>query len=552
MVVPRRAGAGWRPGFSPPRTELRLREARSRFPGALSDAGFAQGRVLRIPDSGLRSPCSILASGMDLAAYDALISRLELSVERSPSWYRWRVALLALFGYGVIGILLLAGLALALGSLGGVILMLMSGHLNVLVVKLAAILGFAGTMLAWSIMRGVWIRIPRMQGVVLDARTAPELAREVESLRQRIGAPRVHRLVITGDFNAALAQRPRLGLFGWYENQLVLGLPLLRQLSVDQARSVIAHELGHLHGEHGRFGAWIYRLRVTWAIIAARGAGGPVVRAFLAWYAPLFNAYSFVLARRQEREADRMAGLIAGANPSATALARLAVIGRHHAGFWSELGRKALRDPVAPADIFDQAEHHLGSMPAQARRWLDEALKRPNDRHDEHPCLRERLASFGVTRATDLPSVLAAPVGADCAAHAWLGQEEARVATQLNGTWARANAMAWAQRHQLGGKLQQRRTLLAERAASAAISPEERWELVNIVGELDGPTAARSELEEVIKAKPDHAPALFRLGSILLEDGDRRGVDLIKGAMSHDRNAIAPGEELLRNYPGLA
>ena len=157
-----------------------------------------------------------------------------------------------------------------------------------------------------------------------------------------------------------------------------------------------------------------------------------------------------------------------------------------------------------------------------------------------------------MTRATDLPSVLAAPSGAECAAHAWLGTEEERVARQLSVSWATDHAGAWSQRNQLGAKLLQRRTLLAERAASAAITPEERWELMNIVGEFDGPTAARSALEDVIRAKPDHAPALFRLGSILLEDGERRGVALIKGAMTHDRNAIEPGEALLRNYPGMA
>jgi hypothetical protein len=33
------------------------------------------------------------------------------------------------------------------------------------------------------------------------------------------------------DFNAAVVQAPRLGLFGWYRNYLLIGLPLAKALT---------------------------------------------------------------------------------------------------------------------------------------------------------------------------------------------------------------------------------------------------------------------------------------------------------------------------------
>ena len=83
-------------------------------------------------------------------------------------------------------------------------------------------------------------------------------------------------------------------------------------------RAVLAHELGHLSRHHARFGNWIYRIRQTWdrllAILANEGslATKPFAK-FLGWYAPYFNAYSFVLARANEYEADAASMRIAGA-----------------------------------------------------------------------------------------------------------------------------------------------------------------------------------------------------------------------------------------------
>ena len=72
-------------------------------------------------------------------------------------------------------------------------------------------------------------------------------------------------MLLTGDFNAAIVQHPRFGIFGGTRNYLMLGLPLMQSLSPAEFQAVVAHEFGHLWGAHGRFGAWIYRLRTGWA-----------------------------------------------------------------------------------------------------------------------------------------------------------------------------------------------------------------------------------------------------------------------------------------------
>ena len=86
-------------------------------------------------------------------------------------------------------------------------------------------------------------------------------------MRLQLKGPRFHHVLLVDDLNAGVIQRPRLGVFGWPSNYLLLGLPLLEALSPEEALSVVAHEYGHLAGAHGRFEAFVYRLRRTWSML---------------------------------------------------------------------------------------------------------------------------------------------------------------------------------------------------------------------------------------------------------------------------------------------
>ena len=52
---------------------------------------------------------------------------------------------------------------------------------------------------------------------------APELFALLDRLRARLDTPPLHQVLVTADFNAGITQLPRLGVFGWHRNSLILG-----------------------------------------------------------------------------------------------------------------------------------------------------------------------------------------------------------------------------------------------------------------------------------------------------------------------------------------
>jgi len=153
--------------------------------------------------------------------YHALVERVEEYARRHPEAYKIRLGLLALFGYAYIW-LMLAVIAAVLA-----LLVLLAETLSGGVVMALLKLGWPLLVLAYGILRALWVRFPRPEGIEIVRRDAPELFRAVDDLRRTLACPRFHHVLLTDEWNAGVVQRPRLGPFGWYENYLELGVPLM-------------------------------------------------------------------------------------------------------------------------------------------------------------------------------------------------------------------------------------------------------------------------------------------------------------------------------------
>ncbi|HKC48539.1 MAG TPA: M48 family metallopeptidase, partial [Gemmatimonadales bacterium] len=267
---------------------------------------------------------------MTPARFRALVGRLEQKAARAPGAYRAQVAILAVVGYAYLFTILAVLLAAAVG-------LVLVGRF--VVVKLLIPL----VILIYAVLRALWVSVPAPQGERISRFDAPRLHELVRRVRRTVAAPRVHVIQSIPQLNAAVVQVPRLGVFGWYRNYLLIGLPLLQALSPEEWQAVLAHELGHLSGRHGMLGAWIYRVRETWGRLGQTiqtrksALGGLLFGKFFDVYAPYFMAYSFVLARGHEYEADQAAAELAGAETARRALLRLEMADRVSQEFWGQM-----------------------------------------------------------------------------------------------------------------------------------------------------------------------------------------------------------------------
>ncbi len=237
--------------------------------------------------------------------------------------------------------------------------------------------------------------------------------------------PRFHHVLLINEMNAAVVQRPLFGLIGFPRNYLLLGLPLLESATPDEAMAVVAHEYGHLAGAHGRFGAFIYRLRLSWGTIQAiagqwTGWTGRLLRKPVDWYAPYFNAYTFVLARTNEYQADAASAELVGTPAAASALKRVNVSGGSYERFLSTTFASARSEGTPPDDLSERwARTALAPQAAElASKDLGEALARDPGVADTHPSLRQRLLALGVAEAAlnEPPPALASGLSAEALA----------------------------------------------------------------------------------------------------------------------------------------
>ncbi|MCI0673933.1 MAG: M48 family metalloprotease, partial [Myxococcaceae bacterium] len=371
-----------------------------------------------------------------------------------------------------------------------------------------------------------------------------ELWAEVEAVRRKLDGPRIHTLLLDSDFNASIVQLPRFGLLGPTKNYLVLGLPLMQALSREQFRAVLAHEFGHLSGAHGKLSAWVYRVRRTWgqvheALEQREGWGVALFTRFFRWYAPFYAAYSFVLARSNEYEADRASADVVGRGTAADALVAVWVRGALlDERFWPSVRARAAKE-AEPARPFAEMPAALqgGLEPVLAMRWLTSSLERQTDTTDTHPSLRDRLAALGE------PARLPGPL-AQSAAEALLGPALPTLIASLDGEWKDAVVMRWREEHAAAQEKQRRLEELESVARGAELSEEQEWERADLTEDVHGADAAIPLLRELLVRSPAHASANFTLGRLLLAREEASGLEHLEAAMKRSVEAVVPASRI--------
>jgi Zn-dependent protease with chaperone function len=320
---------------------------------------------------------------LNILQYQVLINTLTYEARNKPCLYKFRVATWVMFGY----LYLLFVILLSLGLLAGLFLIVTismnmgryifaAWRLLIFIIPvILALLTFIFTLVS-----SLFIKIPEPEGLYLERGQSLHLFRDIAWLRERMDVPEFDEILLTSDYNAAVTQVPRFGLFGGHKNILVIGLPLMLSVSHEQFRAVLAHEMGHIAGAHGKFGVWLWRQLDSWDYIMMAleetEQDNSLVSGFYRFYLPRLWLRGFALNRLYEYEADKIAARAVGAEMVAESTVQLM---------------------LAEREYQDRAEGNL-EVPddKQRTKWLNQLMEESDPLHDPHPCLANNLRSLGV------------------------------------------------------------------------------------------------------------------------------------------------------------
>lgn len=448
--------------------------------------------------------------------FEQLAEKAEYAAKHQLGLYKFKLFLYALLGYLVI----FATLASLFGLIGCIVGMAFySTALLLLLVKSKLILVIIP--MIWVLLKSLWVRFDKPCGYRLTRKQCPALFADINRLRKQLKAPRIHQVIMTSELNAAIVQTPRLGVFGWPRNTLILGLELLLTLSPKEARAVLAHEYGHLSGNHGRFTGWIYRVRQTWyrimqAFQSNNSLGARMMRKFFNWYAPNFAAYSFALARINEYEADAIAASLTSPASAGGALITTYVSGPYvDENYWQTYFRKADElsqpDHTPWAGLSSFLKTHEPATEELSKR-LEQEMARETSYDDTHPSLNDRLTAIRCKAAIPKP-------GGKTAAEVWLGEQYASILKDFDENWIEVNATAWRERHDY---VQSSMAQLAEIESmeDGTLDDEMLWSKARLTEEFGNPVDAEALYRRLQERYPENAEVAFCIGRLVFEKDD--------------------------------
>lgn len=457
---------------------------------------------------------------MSQDSFQALVNRLETAWSGRPEGLLRHTVAWVTLGYVVLAAPVLVGLILLATGVA-----LAALYQSLVATVLAGVIALAGLGLAVFVLGCMWVHFEPPEGLVLEEKDHPELHKVLAELGDLAGGMRFHRVMLDPDMNASVVQTPRLGIFGWYRSHLMIGLPLMEALSLDELKAVLAHEIGHLTRADGKTCAWLHRTRETWERVVerfSRNGHHRVFGDFFQWFWPRFSSRVLVLSRFNELAADQFAAHAVSPQALASGLRRLAILAkRSESEFWEPLDRAVNEGRDLPTDVMDRLSAVVRQPldPAQAATWLAEAEASRTGSTASHPGLAARLAALSLPGepAHTLPSEL--PEGQSSA--------DLLLTPGFMDHTRRHFSRMWVEQASEG-----RARRAHQQELEQAAGTRKAWERIAALVRLDGLEKVQPEVMALLERHPAHSGALYLRGSHLAEKADPQACEFLERATS--------------------
>jgi hypothetical protein len=210
--------------------------------------------------------------------------------------------------------------------------------------------------------------------------------------------------------------------------------------------------------------------------------------------------------------------------------------------YWEKLWAGVRDRAEPPTTPFSDLLARCRELPADVgKAYAKVALDAKPDLNDTHPSLAERLQALGVPARTRFALERSA-------ADELLGPALAALAQEQDRRWHEQVAPAWRERHAAVAEDRKRFAAIEAQAAAGELPLEAAWERARLAESLDGRFAALPLYRQLVERHPEHAPAVYAYGRMLVQGGDAQGVAMVEKAMALDADAHQSGAELLFEF----
>ncbi|KNF07675.1 hypothetical protein CLPU_13c00170 [Gottschalkia purinilytica] len=469
--------------------------------------------------------------------HDIDVKKLEDFSQRYPGFFKFKLALFTILGYGYI-----FGIILALSAILFLFLILTNDiipeniSIPIGIIILAPILSIVVT-----IFRSLLFHEDEPEGLEINNDRYKHLFNEIEKVRKTLGAKEIHKVVLSQEFDMYIYQRCRFGILGNYENYLVIGLPLMIYLSEEDFKIMLCREIAYLNKRNNRFVNWVYRVGTVWRNIVDNMEDKLEVfkflyEKFLEWYIPRYDIYTSLLNEIEKSQTYRLATISIGFNNQQNALLTMS-IGENllEEYFWP----KIYENTGAMEEPFDNIFFRMKDFFAQnvddkkTHEVINIILNEVELPVNELMSLRNKLFNL---LSNDYNNKLKV-------SQKYFENDETDIIDRISKDWKDDNIEWWTEVYEERLNFEN----LKEKLKIRKLSLDEMNDMILLAETYEADNLLKIFLD-ILEINHNHPLALYKIGELYLNNDNEEGIDFIEKAIKFDKDYIIEGYEIIYNY----
>jgi Zn-dependent protease with chaperone function len=291
---------------------------------------------------------------------------------------------------------------------------------NRIPIKLVVIIVVCGLGMVWAVLKSLFVQLGHEPfGLKQTEEGSSRLFGVAREVADRVDTRPIDDIYIAPGSGIGVFQQGRgpFGIFGVKRRILTLGLSTMHFLTVDELKSILAHEYAHFSHSDTFYSRFIHQVTIS-IEQALQGIGGTIgkwnyINPFY-WFLYLYyRAYSLLasgFSRSREFLADRMACVLYGSDVFGSALSKVAIEGDLFESTAYENVAHLLAKDQAFVNIYQtfrdfREEHMAATNRDEAFQTL---LEERGSLFASHPTFRERLEAVARLPKAERPDATAA------------------------------------------------------------------------------------------------------------------------------------------------